>query len=165
MKEFLVANTSIIGFVLAFILAGITCFYKKRAFFSEVFIRYLFLIPLGVGFLFYTSFQMFYPDLWARSIGWDTSPYQVDLGFVDFASAVVALIAVWKDYSFCLAAALMKIFIHTGLAIVRITAIFTVQNFNVGNAGFVLTADILTAISLASCMMFWHHRISLEGHH
>jgi hypothetical protein len=58
------------------------------------------LLPLGVTGLWAGAFHVIFPATAARFIGWDTSPFQLEVGMADLAIGATACIAFWRNLSF-----------------------------------------------------------------
>src|SRR5271156_4065549 len=63
------------------------------------------LVSQGCGHgLWAGAFHVFFPATAAKLIGWDMSPFQLEVGMADLAIGATACIAFWRDLNFKAAA-------------------------------------------------------------
>lgn len=69
----------------------------------ELFMRYLFFFLVGLQSLFSSIAHLFYPDQTAQIIGWETSPFQFEIGMINLSFAVLGILAIWLRKGFWIA--------------------------------------------------------------
>jgi hypothetical protein len=62
------------------------------------------LLPIGLTGLWAGFFHVFFPRIAGSLIGWETSPFQFEVGMADLAIGFTACAAFWSDLSFKTAA-------------------------------------------------------------
>lgn len=71
---------------------------------AERFLSWILLLPIGVTGLWAGVTHVFFSTVAASHIGWQTSPFQFEVGMADLAVGVTACISFWSDLSFKAAA-------------------------------------------------------------
>jgi len=82
----------------------------------------------------------------ASFIGWEDSPFQLEVGFASLGFAVVGLLAFRGSFDFRLAAIVGPAGFLWGAAGGHVYQMITAHNFAPGNAGIIFYSDILVPI-------------------
>jgi disulfide bond formation protein DsbB len=145
---FLLRNLPAVLFVVAIALAAIRRGAENTA---ERFLSWILLLPIGVTGLWAGAAHVFFPTVAASHIGWQTSPFQFEVGMADLAIGVTACVSFWRDLSFKAAAVCAASVFLLGDAVGHIHQMIAANNFAPGNAGVPFYMDVICpalAISL-----------------
>jgi hypothetical protein len=95
----LLGNFTVTCFVLGLAASGlaITRHPKPvpRGYVYEALLRWFLLFTIGVSFFFNFVMHVFFHEMIAKLIGWDDSPFQIEVGLASLGFAVVGFIA-WR---------------------------------------------------------------------
>jgi hypothetical protein len=102
-------------------------------------------LVFGVGFSgVYTGvMHIAIPEYSAKMIGWQNSPFQLEVGAADLAIGVAGLLALWGNYGFRLAVVVVASIFYGIDAIGHVHQMIVAENFAPGNAGSWFWLDIL----------------------
>ncbi len=151
----------IIGVVVASILIIRTPKPRPPGAVVEIWLRQYMLFVIGLSYLFNFVWHTAFADLSARMIGWENSPFQIEVGTASLGFALVGFLAVRGNFQVRLAAVLATAAFLWGAAVGHIVDLIRTQNFSPGNAGFVLYLDILLpAIGFLLLWLSHRHRAS-----
>ncbi len=136
---FILRNLPLVLFVLALLLglAG-----RGDGGLAERLLGWLLLLPIGVSGLWAGTSHVFFPAVAARYIGWQTSPFQFEVGMADFAIGVTACLAFWRSLSFKAGAVCAASVFLLGDAVGHVQQMLAAHNFAPGNAGVPFYMDI-----------------------
>src|SRR5580698_10245953 len=95
--KFVLTNLFEILFVAAFVIAAVI---KRPSDFPRRLLDWLLLLSVGVGSVWAGLFHAFFPHIAASSIGWEVSPFQVEIGVADTAIGMVAIMSFWRSLDF-----------------------------------------------------------------
>jgi hypothetical protein len=140
---FVLRNFTAIGFVVALVCAALS----RRGPVADRYLRWLLLLPIGLGGLWSGFFHVAFPELAAHFIGWQNSPFQFEVGMADLAIGVTACIAFGSSHGFKAATVVVNAVFLFGDAIGHIHQMFAANNFASGNAGPVFYLDIILPIA------------------
>jgi hypothetical protein len=134
------------SFIALFVIAVVTTIVKLRRFRLEhrpvsaayVFWGELLFYNVGVGFVLVGIFHAYFPQITAPAIGWYPSPFEYELGWIEIALGLVALMALWRGYEFRLAASIVFAIFALAAAAGHIQQIQCCHNYAPGNAGLML---------------------------
>ncbi|MBV8344926.1 MAG: hypothetical protein JO190_08060 [Candidatus Eremiobacteraeota bacterium] len=93
---------------------------------------------VGIGFVLVGIFHAYFPQIAAPSIGWTPSPFEYELGWIEIALGLVAIMALWRGYEFRLAATIVFAIFALAAAAGHIQQIQCCHNYAPGNAGLTL---------------------------
>ena len=79
-------------------------------------------------------------------IGWEVSPFQLEVGMANFAIGATAAIAFWRDLNFKAAAVSAASIFLLGDAIGHVKQVLIAGNFAPGNAGVPFFMDIICPV-------------------
>lgn len=124
----------------------------------ERFLSWILLLPLGVTGLWAGLFHLFMPTVAADLIGWQTSPFQFEVGMADLAIGVTAFLSFWCSLPFKAAAVWVSSIFLLGDAIGHVHQMLATSNFAPGNAGVPFLMDVICpALSIALLAASWRH--------
>ncbi|WP_135469881.1 DUF6790 family protein [Crenalkalicoccus roseus] len=109
----------------------------------EALFAYFLLFSIGGSFLYNFVMHTFFGETAARFIGWETSPFQAEVGFASLGFALVGLLAFRGDSGLRLAAVVGPAAFLLGAAAGHVHQMITARNFAPGNAGVIFYTDIL----------------------
>ena len=88
-------------------------------------------------------FHVFFPSVAAALIGWQVSPFQIEVGMADLAVGVTASVAFWRDLSFKAAAVCAASIFLLGDTVGHVREMLDAGNFAPGNAGVPFYMDLI----------------------
>ena len=101
------------------------------------------LLPIGVTGIWAGISHVFFPQVAASHIGWQTSPFQLEVGMADFAIGIPAVLSFWRGWDFRAAAVLAASIFLLGDAYGHVHQMISAQNFAPGNAGVPFYMDFI----------------------
>jgi hypothetical protein len=113
---------------------------------AERFLSWILLLPIGITGLWAGAFHVFFPATAAKLIGWDVSPFQLEVGMADLAIGATAAIAFWRDLNFKAAAVIVASIFLLGDAVGHVKQMLIAGNFAPGNAGVPFYLDIICPV-------------------
>lgn len=119
---------------------------RDRGRIVEIALRQYLLFCIALAFLANFVVHTFFGHLAAPLIGWEPSPFEVEVGMASLGFALVGAYALGRDAAVRFAAVLGPAAFLWGAAVGHVVAIVQEGNFSPGNAGFVLYLDILLPI-------------------
>jgi hypothetical protein len=123
----------------------------------EALFSYFLLFSIGFFSLYNFIAHTVFAEMSARFIGWENSPFQVELGFASLGFAVIGFLAFRASFKLRLAAIVGPACFLLGAAGVHIHEMVAEHNFAPGNAGVIFYTDIL--IPLIGFVLLWlQHR-------
>jgi hypothetical protein len=97
---------------------------------------------IGVLYLYNAIFHIFFGQLAARYIGWEDSPFQLEVGTASLGFAAVGFLAAFGSFDLRLAAIVGAGIFMLGAAGGHVYQMITAHNFAPGNAGIIFWSDI-----------------------
>lgn len=152
-----------IAFVLsnlpAFLFVGallIAAFRRSRGWSTpERFLSWILLLAVGVTGLSAAVFHLWAAEL----IGWQTSPFQFEVGMADLAIGTTAFVSFWCSLSFKAAAVWVSSIFLAGDAVGHFHQMLAAGNFAPGNASVPLFMDIICPLlSIGLLVAAWPER-------
>jgi hypothetical protein len=140
---FLLTNLPAVLLVLALILGSIARGSQSTA---ERFLSWILFFPIGVTGLWAGVFHIFFAQRAAAYIGWQTSPFQFEVGMADLAIGVTACFAFRASLGFKAAAITAASVFLLGDAVGHVREMVTAGNFQPGNAGVPFYTDLLCPV-------------------
>jgi len=128
----------------------------------EKFFFWFIFFSIGVSYIYNGVFHTVFGDLAAQFIGWQNSPFQLEVGFASFGFGLIGLIAPWRSFDMRLAAVLGPAAFLWGAAGGHIYQMITAGNFSPGNAGIIFWSDIISPVIGFVCLWL-QRRYSREG--
>jgi hypothetical protein len=156
---FILGNFTLTFFV-AGLLASAIALWRARpprsfALIVEALFSYFVLFSIGFSNLYNFVLHVFFGKLAASFIGWEDSPFQLEVGFASLGFALVGLLAFRGSFDLRLAAIVGPAGFLWGAAGGHVYQMITAHNFAPGNAGIIflqrsLGSDRRLHISLAA---------------
>jgi len=136
---FVLRNLPVLLFVAALVFAGLS---RSRAPIADRLLNWILLSPIGVSGLWAALFHLFFPQIAAADIGWETSPFQFEVGMADLAMGMTACLSFWRSLDFKAAAVVANAIFLLGDAVGHVKQMIVAGNFASGNAGVPFYSDI-----------------------
>jgi hypothetical protein len=140
---FVLRNLPALLFILALMVAAAR---PRHGPVAERFLSWILLLPIGITGLWAGVFHVFFPAMAAKLIGWEVSPFQLEVGMADLAIGATACIAFWRDLSFKAAAVSAAAIFLLGDAVGHVRQMLIAGNFAPGNAGVPFYMDIICPV-------------------
>lgn len=131
-----------------------------RAFLLDRLLRYAFIFPVGLIGLWAALGHIVFPARVAQAIGWQTSPFQFEVGVANLGIGFAGLYAAFRSFEARFATNLVLACFLIGAGIGHIRDIITAGNFAPGNASPILFADLLTPTAIF--LLLWLSRSRAE---
>lgn len=151
----------ILAWVCALIFAGVLLSRAPRPLTRErvadALLRYIFLFPVGLMSLWAAIGHIFFPREAAAAIGWQTSPFQFEVGVANLGIGLAGLYAAFRGFEARLATNLAVAGFLGGAGVGHIRDIVQAGNLAPGNAGPILFTDFLTPLVIFG-LLWWQRR-------
>jgi len=147
---FILGNFTLTFFVLGLLASAIAIWHARpprgSALIVEALFSYFVLFSIGFANLYNFVLHVFFGKLAASFIGWEDSPFQLEVGFASLGFAVVGLLAFRGSFDLRLAAIVAPACFLWGAAGVHVYQMIIAHNFAPGNAGIIFYSDVLVPI-------------------
>lgn len=110
------------------------------------------LFPIGLQGLWAFAGHVFLPGQTSASIGWESSPFEFEVGVANLGLAVTGFIAVRSGSGFRWAVGLFCLCFTGGAAVGHVVQIMGTGNLAPGNAGVILYTDVLTPVAFLTLL-------------
>ncbi len=130
---------------------------------AERTLSWLLLLPIGIGGLWSAFFHLAYPEMTARFIGWENSPFQFEVGMADLAFGVAGCAAFRASFGFRAATVLVNAIFLLGDAAGHVRQMIAAGNFAPGNAGPVFYLDIILPLASIALLLMSRPRRPAKG--
>ena len=130
---------------------------RSFALIVEALFSYFLLFSIGFSYLYNFIFHVFFGKLAASFIGWEDSPFQLEVGFASLGFAAVGFLAFKGSFDLRLAAVVGPACFLWGAAGVHVYQMITAHNFAPGKAGIIFYSDILVPI-VGFILLWLQHR-------
>jgi len=137
---FVLRNLPVLLFVAALVLAGLS---RSRERMADRLLNWILLLPIGVSGIWAAVFHLFFPEIAAADIGWESSPFQFEVGMADLAMGLAACISFWRSLDFKAAVVIINAIFLLGDAIGHVRQMIAEANFASGNAGAPFIGDLV----------------------
>jgi hypothetical protein len=127
-----------------------------RSFVLDRLLRAVFVFPVGLMGLWGALGHIVFPSEVAKAIGWQPSPFQLEVGAANLGIGVAGLYAALRSFEARLATNLVLACFLIGAGIGHIHDIIVAGNFEPGNAGPILVTDFLTPLVIFA--LLWAER-------
>lgn len=154
----ILSNIPAVMFCLALVIAFLR---RGGASLAERLLDLLLLLSVGVGMVWAGFFHVFFPEISARSIGWQVSPFQFEIGIADLAIGITAIYAFWTSLPFKAAVVVYTALFFAGVAIGHVRDAIEAANYAPNNFGLLLLVTIVQAILLP--LLLWRVRRRRAG--
>ncbi len=142
------ANFGLSMFVVAIVFMLIHRLMDRNEAPSEILYRWFSFFPLGITSIYAFIMHAFFPEFTARTIGWQTSPFQYEVAMACLAIGVIAILSFKASYGFRLATVIAATCWLWGDAIGHIYQIRIHHDIAPGNAGSWLYMDMVLPVIL-----------------
>jgi hypothetical protein len=147
---FALGNFTLTFFVLG-LLASATALWRTRqprtpAVVREALFSYFLLFSIAFANLYNFVLHVFFGKMAAAFIGWEDSPFQLEVGFASLGFAALGLLAFKGSFDLRLAAIVGPACFLWGAAGGHVYQMITTHNFAPGNAGVIFYSDVLVPI-------------------
>lgn len=163
----MVSVVPVLMWALALACAGIAVARGPRpvtgALIADRLVRYLFVFPIGLLGLWAFVGHVFFAEETARSIGWQPSPFQYEVGVANLGIGLAGFYAAFRGYEARMAAALVALCFLGGAGIGHIRQIAETGNMAAGNAGPILVTDFATPLAIFGLLLFLRGRSARAG--
>jgi hypothetical protein len=127
---------------------------KELAF--EAFLSYYCLFSIGVFYTYNFVMHVFFSKMAASFIGWQESPFQLEVGFASLGFGVVGFLAFRKDLGLRLAAITSPALFMWGAAGGHLYQMIANHNYSPGNAGIMFWVDVFFPAIGFLLLLGWH---------
>jgi hypothetical protein len=161
---FVLGNFTLTFFVLGLLASAIALWRRterRRAAIVEVLFSYFLLFSIGFANFYNFVLHVFFGEMSARFIGWEDSPFQLEVGFASLGFAVLGFLAFKGSFDLRLAAVVGPACFLWGAAGGHVYQMIKAHNFAPGNAGIIFYSDIL--IPVVGLLFLWLQRRSRPG--
>ncbi len=161
---FVLGNFTLTFFVLGLLASAIALWRateRSRAAILEALFSYFLLFSIGFANFYNFVLHVFFGEMAARFIGWENSPFQLEVGFASLGFAVLGFLAFKGSFDLRLAAVVGPTCFLWGAAGGHIYQMVKAHNFAPGNAGIIFYSDIL--IPLVGLLFLWLQRRSVAA--
>ncbi len=110
--------------------------------------QWMLLVSLGLNSLWAATGHLLASEMVAKSIGWQTSPFQQEVGAANLGIGLAAIAAAFIGEGAGWVVFLMAASFLWGAAVVHIRDMLREQNFAINNAGPIFWWDILTPATI-----------------
>jgi len=154
----MVVLVPILAWVCALLVAGLSLSRAPRpldrARRADTLLRHIFIFPVGLMSLWAATGHIFFPQQAAAAIGWQTSPFQFEVGVANLGIGLAGLYAAFRGFQARLAVNLVVAGFLGGAGIGHIRDIVQAGNLAPGNAGPILFTDFLTPLVIFG-LLWW----------
>jgi hypothetical protein len=120
---------------------------------AEQLFRWTALLGVGLPGLYTFVLHVFFAQQTAEHIGWQTSPFQYEVGMADLTIGVLGVLAFWPSFGFRLATAIAAVCWLGGDAVGHVRQMIVAHNFEPGNAGSWFWTDVLVPLLLIALIV------------
>lgn len=110
-------------------------------------LSWILLLPMGLGSLYAGAMHIAFPDVAARFIGWEPSPFQFEVGVANLGVGLASLYAAFAGFGARASIAVLAACFLGGAGVGHMIDIAQGDNLAAGNAGPILYTDFLTPIA------------------
>jgi hypothetical protein len=143
--RFALTHIPIIMFIAAMAAASLT---KRPLDFSARLLGWMLLLSVGVEETWAGFFHVAFPHIAASSIGWQVSPFQYEIGVVDIATGLTAIVSFWRSFDFKAATVCYVTLFYAGVAIGHVREAITANDFSGNNFGPLLLITVIKVFLL-----------------
>ncbi|MDQ2871643.1 MAG: hypothetical protein M3R35_00780 [Candidatus Eremiobacteraeota bacterium] len=135
-------NFGIVLFVIAIVVAAVKLRRartgRRVTSWPYVFWGEILFYAVGLGMVYAGAYHAFAQSMASKSIGWVPSPFEWELAWAEFGTAVIAIAALWRGFEMRLAATIVFVIFSFGAAFQHVNQIRCCHNYAPGNAGPIL---------------------------
>jgi len=119
----------------------------------EALFSYFILFSIAIGYLNNFVMHVFFSEMTARFIGWDDSPFQIEVGFASLGFSVIGFLAFRGSLAMRTAAVVGPACFLLGAAGTHLVNMLETGNYAPGNAGLIFYTDIM--LPVISLTLLW----------
>jgi len=108
---------------------------------------WMLLLPVGIGGVWAGFFHVTFPEIAARSIGWQVSPFQFEIGVADMAIGTAAIISFWRSLPFKAAVVVYVVLFNLGVTVGHLRQAMA-GDFAPNNFGLLLLVTVAEMVIL-----------------
>lgn len=142
----ILTNIPLVMFILASLIPLLS--HRQSGRYAERYLSWLLLLSIGVASLWAGLYHTLWPQTAAAFIGWQSSPFQFEMGMADIALGVVAIASFWRGLEFKFAVVLWVVIEFAGLGYGHFHQLATTGDHQAGNAGILLGLTIIHVVLL-----------------
>ncbi len=147
---FFLSNFTLTFFIIGIFFSITSILKNLKSINKPIFVEKLFswflLFPLGIGMIYNFIMHLFFQEMSATFIGWENSPFQLEVGFASLGYGIIAIIAFKSSLSFRSAVIISNSMFLWGAAGGHIYQMTIKHNFASGNAGIIFWTDLILPI-------------------
>jgi hypothetical protein len=159
--RFLLSNFTLTFFVAGLVASLVALLRRPRPWSGtivvETLLSWFLFFSLGVSFLYNFVMHVFFSEVAASFIGWQTSPFQKEVGFASLGFSVVGFLAFKGSMGLRLAALVGPACFLWGAAAGHVVQMVEAHNYSPGNAGVIFYTDILLPV-FGLALLWLRHR-------
>jgi hypothetical protein len=163
---FALGNFTLTFFVLGLLTSGIALWRTRQprtpAVVLEAMFSYFLLFSIAFANLYNFVLHVFFGRMVAAFIGWENSPFQLEVGFASLGFAALGLLAFRGSLDLRLAAIVGPACFLWGAAGGHVYQMVTAHNFAPGNAGVIFYSDVL--VPILGFIFLWLQRRAAQTH-
>lgn len=166
--QFILSNFTLTFFVIGLIFSFVLIYKNRKnltkSFVIEAIFKYYCFWLHGICWIYNGIMHTAFHEMAAGFIGWEDSPFQLEVGYASLGFGLVGLLAIRNDFGLRLALVISTSVFLLGAAGGHIYEIIEHQNFAPGNAGIMLWSDILLPIiSFVLLYLSYKHRDGIQS--
>jgi hypothetical protein len=163
---FALGNFTLSFFVLGLLASAIALWRTRQprtpAVVLEALFSFFLLFSIAFANLYNFVLHVFFGKVAAAFIGWEDSPFQLEVGFASFGFAALGLLAFKGSFDLRLAAIVGPACFLWGAAGGHVYQMITTHNFAPGNAGVIFYSDVL--VPIFGFIFLWLQRSATRTH-
>ena len=137
------SNVPLIMFIAALLIAY---FAKRPQSTAERYLSWLLLLSVGIDGIWAGIFHVFFPAIASGQIGWQSSPFEFEIGVSDIALGIAAVVSFWRSLSFKSGVATYAVLFYLGVSIGHFYQAFAHGDFSPDNFGILLLITMLRVV-------------------
>jgi hypothetical protein len=141
--KYLLNNISVTTSLLFLIAFGIDILINSSQSWSERCFFWFLIFPVGLTCLYAGVFHIFYQDIAAGLIGWEPSPFEIEVGLANLSFAAMAILAAFYGFEARMILITGYSVFLWGAAIGHVRDMIVNSNYHSANAGPFFWTDIL----------------------
>jgi hypothetical protein len=161
----LISNYPLTFLVIGVIVAGVAIARAPRpvsgAVVTDKLLTWYVVFNIGVMFLVNFIFHAFFGRLAAGFIGWEDSPFQLEVGTASLGFAAAGFVAAFGGFGRRLVAVIGPSIFTLGAAVGHVRQMVTAHDFAPGNAGVIFYTDMI--IPLFGFVLLWRQYRDVRG--
>ncbi|HVA33801.1 MAG TPA: DUF6790 family protein [Candidatus Baltobacteraceae bacterium] len=119
----------------------------------------LLLYSVGISMAYGGIFHAYFATITAPAIGWQPSPFEYELGWMEIPVGIVAIASMWRGLEFRIASTTIFVIFSLAAAAQHVEQILCCKNFAPNNAGVLLWfGDIFLPLLIVTCALLARHR-------